>query len=254
MQVRIKKDSIEIEGYVNAVERYSRTLRDRIGDFIEKVCKGAFGRAIQRNDNIKILLNHDSNRELGNTKDGSLKLKEDNIGLYARATIYDKEVIENARNDKLVGWSFGFYDIDVERKAHNGIDCRTIKDLDLREVSILNDKMTPAYEGTLIQTRAEDLKEFHIRSETEEVEMLEENIQEPTEEEKTDILSTKIANKVVEMLKEKQEEASDEDAFNVEEESQKDDSDEVLPKQQEIVDEIDYSETEKIIKEMKEEM
>ena len=68
----------------------------RIGQFIERICKGAFKRAIERNDNVRILLNHDWCRDLGGTKDGNLELHEDNIGLHARATITDKEVIIEA--------------------------------------------------------------------------------------------------------------------------------------------------------------
>ena len=156
MEVKIRADHVEIEGYVNAVERNSKTLRDRIGEFVERVCKGAFKKALKRNDDIKILLNHDKTRELGSTKQGNLKLNEDNIGLHARATIYDPEVIDDARNNRLVGWSFGFHDIDVDRSMHEGVVYRTIRDLDLREVSILNNKKSPAYEGTLIMARADD--------------------------------------------------------------------------------------------------
>ena len=103
MEVRIKDDSVEIAGYVNAIERKSRPLMSRIGRFVERICKGAFKKAIERNDNIRLLLNHDWDRDLGGTKDGNLILTEDNIGLHARATITDQEVIEKARNNSLVG-------------------------------------------------------------------------------------------------------------------------------------------------------
>ena len=79
MEVRIKDDSVEIDGYVNAIERKSKPLNSRIGKFVERIKKGAFKRAIERNDNIRILLNHDWNKDLGGTKDGNLELTEDNI-------------------------------------------------------------------------------------------------------------------------------------------------------------------------------
>ena len=47
MQVRIKGDSVEIDGYVNAVERKSKPLWSRIGQFVERICKGAFSKALQ---------------------------------------------------------------------------------------------------------------------------------------------------------------------------------------------------------------
>ena len=117
MKVNIREDSVEIEGYVNAIERNSKPLFSRVGQFIERICKGAFKKALRRNDDVKILLNHDWNRELGSTKKGNLELEEDNIGLKARATITDPEVIEKARNGDLVGWSFGFTDRDASKDS-----------------------------------------------------------------------------------------------------------------------------------------
>ena len=147
---------------VNAIERNSKPLMSRIGKFIERVCKGAFAKAIKRNNDIHILLNHDWNRDLGSTKQGNLELTEDNIGLHARATITDKEVIEKAKRGDLVGWSFGFSDRDVENSLEKGMPTRSIKDLDLYEVSILDRTKTPAYDGTLITARAET-NEIHFR-------------------------------------------------------------------------------------------
>lgn len=106
---------------------------------------------------MRILLNHDYNRDLGGTKDGNLELVEDNIGLHARATITDKEVIEKARNNQLVGWSFGFQDREVEnKKDENNFPLRDVKDLDLIEVSILDNTKIPAYDGTLVAVRSDD--------------------------------------------------------------------------------------------------
>ena len=156
MQIRIKDDSVEIEGYVNAIERKSKPLTSRMGDFVERICKGAFKKSLDRNEDVRILLNHNPQRDLGGIKDGNLELNEDNIGLHARATITDKDVVEKARNGELVGWSFGFYDKDVENKRdENGMPLRDVKDLDLREVSILDTTRTPAYDGTLVAVRSE---------------------------------------------------------------------------------------------------
>lgn len=164
MDILIRADSVEIDGYVNAVERKSKPLSSRQGKFIERICAGAFQRALDRGDDVRLLLNHD--RDLGGVKDGNLKLEEDNIGLRARATITDPEVIRKARNGELRGWSFGFLDRDVENKRdEDGIPLRDVKDLDLREVSILDNTKTPAYNGTLVMVRSDD--EILIGEETE---------------------------------------------------------------------------------------
>ncbi|WP_304068698.1 HK97 family phage prohead protease [Megamonas hypermegale] len=160
MKINVRADSVEIEGYVNAIERNSKPLMSRIGKFIERICKGAFKRALERNDNVRILLNHNWDRDLGGTKDGNLELEEDSIGLHARATITDKEVVESARRGDLVGWSFGFSDRDVENSVENdGTPLRRVKDLDLYEVSLLDRTKTPAYDGTLVTARSVDGQE-----------------------------------------------------------------------------------------------
>lgn len=158
MKIKIRSDSITIEGYVNAVERVSKPLWSRVGQFIERICAGAFKKALNRAEDVHILLNHDWSRDLGSLRAGNLELEEDNIGLHARATITDPEVIESARRGNLVGWSFGFRDRDVETGTEDGFPLRKVRDLDLAEVSILDRTKTPAYNGTLISTRSVDGK------------------------------------------------------------------------------------------------
>lgn len=224
MEIRVREDSVEITGYVNAVERSSKPLMSRVGQFIERICKGAFKKALKRNNDIHILLNHDWNRDLGSTKQGNLELEEDNIGLKARAIITDKDVIQKARNGELVGWSFGFQDREVENSLERGIPHRAVKDLDLAEVSILDRSKTPAYDGTLIMAR-DDKEEIHFRGE----DFIDEvSIREKVEDKKED----------------------DNEMKNNEENDE--------PKQQEVVEntdnrEIDYSKYENMLKEMKEE-
>ena len=217
MRISIRADHVEISGYVNAVERPSKILHDRSGDFIETVREGAFKKALARNDNIRVLLNHDHNRDLGGTKDGNLELEEDNIGLRAKAKIYDKEVIDKARKGDLTGWSFGFTDRDVDKMYDDkGLLHRAVKDLDLEEVSILDRRRTPAYKGTLIMAR--DDKEILLGAEMEAENVEIEEIEKPKEETP------------------KSEERAEEQE----------------PKQQEIVEKnIDYSKAEELIKEMK---
>ena len=153
----------------------------RIGRFVERICKGAFKKAIDRNNNIRLLLNHNWERDLGGTKDGNLVLTEDSIGLHARATITDRDVIEKARNNSLVGWSFGFKDREVDNTLENGMPTRDVKDLDLYEVSILDSTKTPAYEGTLLAVRSDEDFQFHGEPFVSEIEVREELKKEPKE-------------------------------------------------------------------------
>lgn len=166
MQINIREDSVEIEGYVNAVERNSKPLMSRMGKFIERIKAGAFTRALKRNDDVHVLLNHDWKRDLGSTKKGNLELTEDNIGLRAKCTITDKDVTEKAKRGDLVGWSFGFYDRDVTNGVENGMLTREVNDLDLEEVSILDRSKVPAYDGTLIMARDKDSEDRIFVSES----------------------------------------------------------------------------------------
>ena len=163
MKIFIRADSITIEGYVNAVERNSKPLNERGVTFIERIAAGAFRRAIERAKDIRILLNHNWDKDLGGLKDGNLELEEDNIGLKARATITDPEVVADAKRGDLVGWSFGFDDVDEGvkqlRDEETGLPLRKVNDLELFEVSLLNRKKSPAYAGTLVKVRDDGSEE-----------------------------------------------------------------------------------------------
>lgn len=167
MDIEIRGDSVVLSGYVNAVERYSKplraNLRGKMQRFIEKIKAGAFETALKRNNNVKVLLNHNKDRELANTLDGTAKLEEDNIGLRAEVTITDAEVVEKAKNHKLVGWSFGFRSNSDDVANEATIATRTVNDLDLLEVSVLDDTRSPAYYGQSIETRSEDGEVMEIR-------------------------------------------------------------------------------------------
>ena len=178
MKIQIRADSVTIEGYVNAVERASKPLNSRLGKFVEKICAGAFNRALGRAEDVRILLNHDWSRDLGGIKDGNLELEEDNIGLHARATITDPEVIKDARNGDLVGWSFGFDDVNVEetRDEETGLPFRKVKDLNLAEVSLLNRKKSPAYVGTLVNVRDDGSALYYSEDTEDEIEIIDEVI------------------------------------------------------------------------------
>ncbi len=164
MQIEIRSDSILVKGYINAVERDSRPLSSPKGQFVEQVRSGVWKEAINKNKDIAVLLNHNWNKKLGSTKE-NLTLREDNIGLYAEAKITNKEVIEKAKLNKLVGWSFGFRtNKDSWGKSDGGIDRRYLDDIELREVSILDDSRTPAYYGTSVETRDNEEITIELRS------------------------------------------------------------------------------------------
>lgn len=156
MRIELRNDSVILDGYVNAVQRYSKLIPSIKGKFKEQIEPGAFQRSLEKRTNVDLLLNHDKNRKLGSIAEGNLELFEDNIGLRAICTVTDADVIEKAKNDKLKGWSFGFYsEKDNWEDTDEGYSKRTVSELDLFEVSIVDDSKNPAYIATSIETRDE---------------------------------------------------------------------------------------------------
>lgn len=159
MKIEIRNAGREahISGYVNAVERDSRVLpqsmcRTATGPFVEKVKVGAFAKAIADNPNIRMKFNHA--RDIGGTADGTLKLTEDAIGLYAQAVVTDPEAVSAAQKGDFRGWSFGFRNpVDGwEPTNDEGIQRRNLSGFALDEVSILT--KIPAYFGTSVEVRS----------------------------------------------------------------------------------------------------
>jgi len=231
MKILIRADSVVIEGYVNSVERLSKPLMSRMGRFVERIRKGAFFNALKRDCDVHLLVDHDWMRDVGCQSQGNLELTEDNIGLHARATVTDPQTIEDARAGNLVGWSFGFEDVPdgVERSVDqdSGLPLRNVKDMILREVSILTRAKVPAYDGTLIMARSDDDIQLIGEAMMDEIEVREEKAEEPVEESK----------------EESTEEKADEEI-----------RDEIQPQQEEhpeAIETIDYSAFENMIAEMK---
>ena len=187
MKVTIRADSVEIDGYVNAIERNSKPLWSRVGQFVERICKGAFASALSRNNNVRIMLNH--SKDLGGQQDGNLELTEDAIGLRFHTVIADKDVINDARNGNLIGCSFGFYDREVEQNIDpdTGLPLRKVRDLDLEEVSILNRDCVPAYDGTLVMVRADgDKPQMRAEVFADDVELVDETEGDPQKQDTAD--------------------------------------------------------------------
>jgi Escherichia/Staphylococcus phage prohead protease len=156
MRIEIRNDSVLLHGYVNAVGRESRELSSPQGKFKEVIQPKTFERALMKNSNVDLLFNHDKNKKLGSTKTGELELREDSIGLRATAKVSDPNVMADAKAGNLTGWSFGFsVNGDSWTSHEDGIQRRMVEDIDLYEVSILTN--TPAYVGTLIESRGDNI-------------------------------------------------------------------------------------------------
>ena len=128
---------------------------------------GRVAKAIERANNIRMLLDHDQNRVLASTQANTLEVKEDAVGLRAESVVTDPEVIEGAKAGRLRGWSFNIKNPKdtIEQRA-DGLPIRHITDLDMDEITLAMNRI-PVYSSTSIEVRAdtEDGEAVELRSE-----------------------------------------------------------------------------------------
>ena len=149
----VEGDTLNIEGYVNAVGRESELLYSpkRNKWFKEVMEPGVFKRALENNVDIPMLLEHDYDKQIASTSNGTLELTEDSIGLKFKATIQDQELYSSIKNGEINSCSFGFVcEEDEYEFVSNKEEKRYVKDIQLLEVSLVKN---PAYIGSLVEAR-----------------------------------------------------------------------------------------------------
>lgn len=147
-----QRDGSRIAGYAAVYNAPSHQLAFRgINNgkpFVERIAPGAFDRSLERN--VQLLVGHDSRELIANSKSGLLKLRSDERGLAFEVDLPDTTKARDVRAlveaGVLTEMSFGFM---VRDEAWKGSE-RTLKDVDLREVSIVENG---AYPQTLAEAR-----------------------------------------------------------------------------------------------------
>lgn len=194
MEFRIKDVNLEVDtrgiqkigGYINVTERESEMLfsQQRGKWFKETMQKGVFQRSINKSTSIPLLLEHDWSRELANTANGTLELREDNIGLRFDATIDDANLYEEIRSGKINSCSFGFKVNEQEyQEVNSRLEKRYVTDITLLECSLVKN---PAYVGSLVESRAlEDALKMDEQMTEESQEVVEEVVESTEEVEET---------------------------------------------------------------------
>lgn len=156
MRVEVRADGVHISGYVNVPGRASRPVITPHGRVIETIEQGAFKNALKKaGDELRMLMDHNSSRQLASVADGTLTAKEDAIGLYAEATVTDPEVVEAAKKHELRGWSFNMRNVEdeLEQRAE-GLPLRKVKSFDMSEISLILHAV-PCYSATSVEVRAD---------------------------------------------------------------------------------------------------
>lgn len=157
-----------ISGYIVSFNRNSNLLsrqeRGKLVKFFEKVAPGAFRKSLQSGRNISLVVNHEG-ESIASTKDRTLELWEDNIGLRYRATINHAETIKAIKDGLIHGCSFAFTDhTDIEEysKSILPIKNRVLQDLKLTHVSLIKEPRMSAYKGTTVEISDENQRKSDL--------------------------------------------------------------------------------------------
>jgi HK97 family phage prohead protease len=144
-----------IVGYASVFDSLSETLGGCF-PFKEKVECGAFAESITKDD-IRALFNHDPNYCLGRNIAGTLKLAEDEKGLYVAIsppkTAWANDLLESMKRGDITQMSFGFFVLEDEWSVEGDMDLRTLKKVKLFDVSPVT---FPAYKATECNVRSGD--------------------------------------------------------------------------------------------------
>lgn len=165
MKIEIRADgAAHISGYVNVTEKKSRPVMTPHGKVIEVIEPRAFEAALERAGEVTVTVDHDSGHIYASTKDNTLSLKEDEIGLHAEVTIRDKELCALAKAGRIRGWSFGMYNVrDTVEPRADELPLRRITALDLDHVSLIINKH-PVYSATSVEVRADGETQMEERA------------------------------------------------------------------------------------------
>lgn len=127
----------------------------------EEIAPEAFNNTLS--NDIRALINHDTNLVLGRTKAGTLELEVDEKGLFGRIKINENDtdamnLYERVKRGDVDQCSFGFNILkeDVEHRDDGTIKW-TIREVDLHEVSVVT---FPAYQETSVQARMREKEQF----------------------------------------------------------------------------------------------
>lgn len=146
-------ESGKLVGYAAVFNSRSHDL----GGFIEIIAPDAFNRTLKEFPDVFALVEHDTNRVLGRTGNGTLRIAPDGHGLRIEIdpadTTYARDYTALVKRGDVAGMSFRFRPFagGDSWDRSGAIPVRTLKSVQLKEVSIVVD---PAYPETEVSVRS----------------------------------------------------------------------------------------------------
>jgi HK97 family phage prohead protease len=156
--LEVRADSRTIAGYAAVFN----SVTDIGGMFREQIAPGAFKSSMA--GDVRALFDHDTSHVLGRTKSETLRLKEDAHGLAVEIDLPDtqtgRDLRESMTRGDIDGMSFGFRVTKQEWDESGEIPLRTIREVELFEVSVVT---FPAYADTEVALRSLDEARKEVR-------------------------------------------------------------------------------------------
>lgn len=152
LEVREEEDqAIRVSGYAAVFNEETNIA----GMFTEVIEQGAFTGALERQDDVVFLVNHDG-LPLARTRSGTLRLTQDERGLFMETELDGSDpdvrsIVPKMKRGDLDKMSFAFIPTRQEWDDSGDMPKRMIQDLQLHDVAIVT---TPAYSGTEIGLRS----------------------------------------------------------------------------------------------------
>lgn len=139
-----------VVGYAAVFDKFSQDL----GYFVEKIAPGAFRDCMAQD--VRALVNHDSNLLIGRSKPGTLRMSEDNLGLRVEIDLPDTQLGRDtatsiARGD-MDGMSFSFIQDQEEWDDRTDPPQRTVTHV--RDLFDVGPVSFPAYTDTSAAMRS----------------------------------------------------------------------------------------------------
>jgi HK97 family phage prohead protease len=156
LEIRDEGDGMTLRGYAAVFNSPSQPL-----PFTETIERGAFMDSLKSRNDIKLLWNHDTSIVLGSTRAGTLKLAEDDRGLYVDANLPDtqagRDAVVSIQRGDVTGFSFGFR-VPAGGDVWLNANERVLKRVNIHEVSV--GVAFPAYLGTEGTANVRSVGEF----------------------------------------------------------------------------------------------
>ncbi len=161
-EIRLQLREDDVPSIVGHAAVFNSLSAEMFG-FREKIAPGAFRSAINQNQDVRALINHDSNFVLGRTKNGTLSLSEDTKGLRVSidppTTTFAADLLVSIERKDINQMSFGFEVLKETWETDGDENIRTIEDVNLFDVSVVT---FPAYPQTDVEVNLRSWEEVGL--------------------------------------------------------------------------------------------